>query len=105
MDIFASVLIKDYEPEKVMAELPLVLGCNPEVFHESLRISETYKRDRELMVYSLWQKGSFSNRKLAELFGLSYSSVSKRAGIVRKRLSEEKRFKDEFDRLNALIKL
>ena len=42
------------------------------------------------------------------LFGLSYSSVSKRAGIVRKRLREEKTFKDEkddFDRLSALIKM
>jgi hypothetical protein len=38
------------------------------------------------------------------LFGLSYSSVSKRAGIVRKRLRDDKIFKDEFDRLNALIK-
>jgi hypothetical protein len=38
-----------------------------------------------------------------DLFGLSYSSVSKPAGIVRKRLCEEKTFKDEFDRFNALI--
>ncbi len=40
-----------------------------------------------------------------DLFGLSYSSVSKRAGIVRKRLREEKTFKGEFDRINALIKI
>jgi hypothetical protein len=38
-----------------------------------------------------------------DLFGLSYSSVSKRAGIVRRGLREEKTFKDEFDRFNALI--
>lgn len=38
------------------------------------------------------------------LFGLSCSSVSKRAGIVRKRLRDDKILKDEFDRLNALIK-
>jgi len=57
------------------------------------------------MVYFLWQTGRFSNRKIAELFELSYSSVSKRAGIVRKGLREEKTLKDEFDRLNALIKM
>ena len=83
----------------------MVLGCNPEVFRESLRISEADKRHRDLMVYFLRQTGRFSNRKIAELFGLSYSSVSKRAGIVRKKLREEKTFKDEFDRLNALIKM
>ena len=54
----------------------MVLECNPEVF-----------------------------RKIGELFALSYSSVSKRAGIVRKGLREDKRFKNEFDRLNALIKM
>ncbi len=36
-------------------------------------------------------------------YGLSYSSLSKRAGMVRKRLCEEKTFKNEFDELNALI--
>jgi len=40
-----------------------------------------------------------------DLFGLSYCSVSKRASIVRKRLPEEKTFKDEFGRINALIKM
>ena len=39
------------------------------------------------------------------LFGLSYSYASKREGIVRKRLREEKTFKDEFDRLSALIEM
>ena len=100
-----SRLAKDHEPEKLIDKLSVVLGCNPEVFRESLRISEADKSHRDLMVYFLWQTGLFSNWKIAELFGLSYSSVSKRAGIVRRRLCEEKRFKDEFDRLNALIKM
>ena len=67
----------------------MVLECNPEM----------------LMIYFLWQTGRFSNREIGELFGLSYSSVSKRAGIVSKRLREEKTFQDEFDRLNALIEM
>jgi hypothetical protein len=37
--------------------------------------------------------------------GLSYSSLSKRAGIVRKGLSEVITFKNEFNGLNALIKM
>jgi len=100
-----SRLVKDHEPEKLIDELSVFLGCNPEVFRESLRISEADKNHRDLMVYFLWQTGRFSNPKIAELFGLSYSSVSKRAGIVRKKLREEKTFKDEFDGLNALIKM
>jgi len=57
------------------------------------------------MICFLWQTGRFSNRPTGELFGLSYSSVSKRAGIVNKRLREEKTFKNEFAGLNALIEL
>ncbi len=57
------------------------------------------------MVSFPWQTGSFSNPKITELFGVTYSSVSKRAGIVRKRPHEEKTFKDEFDRFNALIQM
>ncbi len=59
------------------------------------------------MVISLLLKWvlSFSNRVIGELFGLSNSSASKRAGIVRKRLRENKRFKNEFDRITALMKL
>jgi putative transposase len=100
-----SRLVKDHEPEKLINELSVVLGCNPEVFRKSLRISEADKSHRDVMVYFLWQTGRFSNRKIAELFGLSYSSVSKRAGIVRKRLRDEKTFKDTFDQLNALIQM
>jgi hypothetical protein len=100
-----SRLVKDHEPEKLINELSVVLGCNPEVFRKSLRISEADKSHRDVMVYFLWQTGRFSNRKIAELFGLSYSSVSKRAGIVRKRLRDEKTFKDKVDQLNALIQL
>jgi len=83
----------------------VVLGCNPEVFRQFLRISEADKKHRDLMLYFLWQTGRFFNRKIAELFGLSYSSVSKRAGIVRKRLREKKSFKNGVDSLNALIKM
>ena len=57
------------------------------------------------MVYILWQTGRFTNRDIAKLFGLSYSSVSSRVSIVRNRLREDKVFKDKLDRVNALIKM
>jgi hypothetical protein len=52
-------------------------------------------------LYHILSRGS----EQGDLFGLSYSSVSKRAGIVRRKLREEKTFKDEVDRLNALTKM
>jgi DNA-directed RNA polymerase specialized sigma24 family protein len=53
----------------------------------------------------LWQTGRFTNQEIAKLFGLTYSSVSRRVGIVRKQLREDKLVKDKLDRANALIKM
>ena len=43
--------------------------------------------------------------EIAKLFGLTYSSVSRRVGIVRKQLREDKRVKAKLDRGNALIEM
>ena len=57
------------------------------------------------MIYMLWQTGRFTNQEIAKLFGLTYSSVSRRVGIVRKQLGEDKLVKDKLDRPNVLIKM
>ncbi len=57
------------------------------------------------MIYMLWQTGRFTNQEIAKLFGLTYSSVNRRVGIVRKQLREDTPVKDKFDRVNALIKM
>ena len=98
-------LSRDHELEKLTNKLLKVLGCNLKMFRESLRISQTDKTARDVMLFILWQTGRFSNREIAKVFGLSYSSVSRRVGIVRNRLREDKVFKNEFDRVNMLIKM
>ncbi len=57
------------------------------------------------MIYILWQTGRFTDQEIAKLFGLTYSSVSRRVGIVRKQLREDKLVKDKIDHANALIKM
>jgi len=52
------------------------------------------------MIYFWWQTGRFSNRAIEELFGLSYSSASKYAGIVRK---DSVRMKDSKMSLIGLV--
>ncbi len=57
------------------------------------------------MIYILWQTGRFTNQEIAKLFGLTYSSVSRRVGIVRTQLREDKLVKDKLDHANMLIKM
>ncbi len=99
------MLLKKHEPEKLLRGLSDVLGCDLESFRESLRIPEKDKAARDLMIYFLWQTGLFTNQKISELFGLSYSSVSRRVGIFREKLRVDKTFKKEYDEISALIKM
>ncbi len=99
-----TLLIK-HETEKMITRLSEILGCNLKLSRESLRISKNEKTGQELMIYMLWQTGRFTNQGIAKLFGLTYSLVSRRVGIVRKQLREDKLVKDKFDRANALIKM
>ena len=99
------MLFKKDGPEKLLRSLSCVLGCDLELFRESLRIPEKDKVARDLMIYFLWQTGRFTNQKISELFGLSYTSVSRRVAIFREKLRVDKTFKKEYDRISALIKM
>ncbi len=97
--------LKKHETEKMIMRLSEILGCNLILSRESLRISNNEKTGRDLMIYMLWQTARFTNQEIAKLFGLTYSSVSRRVGIVRKQLREDKLVKDKLDRANTLIKM
>jgi REP element-mobilizing transposase RayT len=99
------MLLKRHDPEKLLRDLSDVLGCDFESFKKSLRIPEKDKAARDLMIYFLWQTGFFANRKISELFGLSYSSVSRRVGIFREKLRVDKPFKKKYDGISMLIKM
>lgn len=57
------------------------------------------------MLYFLWQMRRFTNQKISELFGLSYTSVGKRVGIVRKKLVDDKTFKERCDEISMIIEI
>ncbi|HUV50550.1 MAG TPA: transposase [Anaerolineae bacterium] len=99
------MLLKKHEPEKLLRGLSDALECDLESFRESLRIPEKDKVARDLMIYFLWQTGRFTNQKISGLFGLSYSSVSRRVAIFREKLRVDKTFKKEYGRISELIKM
>ncbi|HUV49693.1 MAG TPA: addiction module protein [Anaerolineae bacterium] len=49
------MLFKKHEPEKLLRDLSDALGCDLELFRESLRIPEKDKVARDLMIYFLWR--------------------------------------------------
>ncbi|MFH2218935.1 MAG: hypothetical protein ABII68_04665 [Pseudomonadota bacterium] len=69
-----------------------VLGCDPDRFRQSRRIPEADKECRDVLIYVLWETGKYTNREIGELFGLTYSSISRRVEISKERLKDNETF-------------
>jgi len=96
-------LTKAVDAKETLSKIAKVLNCQVDRFRASLRISKADKMNRDLMIYLLWHSGLYTNRQIGELLGLSYSSVSRRAAITRKRVQEDSALEKRIQRLNNLI--
>jgi putative transposase len=100
-----KLLKKSSSPEKLLRKPSQVLNCSIDKFRKSLRISEPEKLKRDLLIYLLWDNGLYNNQEIGAVFGLSYSSVSRRASIVRKKISTDKALMRKAKQLKSLIKM
>ena len=98
-------LVRDVDAKKSITKLAQALDCRIDHCRESLRISKADKINRDLMLYLLWHSGNFTNRQIGELFGLSYSSVSRRAAMVRKSIPKDETLLKKVQQLSSLIKV
>lgn len=98
-------LAKAVGAEKTIKKLAQALNCRVDHFRESLRISKADKMNRDLMLFLLWHSGLYTNRQLGELFGLSYSSVSRRTTIVRNSIRNDETLVKKVHQLSDLIKV
>ena len=94
-------LLKIGNPEVLLEKAARILKCNLTNFKNSLRISEQDKYNRDLLIYLLWETGLFKNKEIGDLLGLTYSSISRRAAIIRKRIAKDNRLKKQFKRLKS----
>ena len=98
-------LLKVTDPEVLLKKAARILGCNLMNFKSSLRISEQDKDNRDLLIYLLWKTGLFKNQEIGDLLGLTYSSISRRAAIIRERIGKDNRIKKQFKRLKSQNKM
>ncbi|MBC2717297.1 MAG: hypothetical protein HF978_18475 [Desulfobacteraceae bacterium] len=79
-------LLKEEDPEILIGKASTLLNCDIEYFRESGRLTGDDRDKRDVIVYLLWKTGRYSNQKIGELLGLTYSSVSRRIHHVRLKL-------------------
>ena len=85
-------LLKDSDPLALLRKASKVLHCDLERIKNSPRVSKSDKIKRDILLYLLWQEGTYTNLKIGDLLGLTHSAVSRRVAITRKKLSLEPGF-------------
>jgi chromosomal replication initiation ATPase DnaA len=58
-----------------------------------------------LLIYLAWQLGVATNQQIGERFRLTYSAVSQRVRVVKKKLNKDKKLKAKYRHLKSLIKI
>jgi putative transposase len=95
---------KDVDVERVLSEAANLLGYDVEEFRRGGRVSPSRSLDRDLLLYLIRQMGVLTDHQLGGLFGLGYSAVSRRAGIFKAKLQENRALQRKFGRLKSIIK-
>lgn len=96
---------KSIDPEVILKEAAKALKCNVEIFRKSSRISVRDKDNRDLLIYLIWELGLLTNQEIGDLFGLTYSSVSRRVSILKIKIKEDKSFIKHWHWLKSQIKM
>ena len=98
-------MIRDKDPTGLLRKAARILDCDIDKFRESPRVSKRHMQDRDLLLYLIWETGLYTNRQIGDLFGLSYSAVSRRANISKSKVTKNKVLKEKYKKIRPLIKV
>ena len=73
----------DIDPVALLGKAAAVLGADLKRFKESAKASTQEVLDRDLLIYRVRQLGPQTNQQIGDMFGLTYSAVSRRISIFR----------------------
>lgn len=75
------------------------MECNIDRMIQSSRLTGKLKDKRDLLIYFLWETGLYRNREIGDLFGLGYSSISRRINITKTRLRKKDELTATYEKL------
>lgn len=100
-------VLKIRDPGGFLLQTARALNCDIKGFRRSAtsRVTASEKDNRDLLIYLLWETGLYQNQEIGDLFGLTYSSISRRVNITKSRITQDEVFKQRFERTKSLIKM
>ncbi len=106
IDIPQTVKVfKDTDLKTILKQASELLNCDLKTFMQSSRISKANQKKRDMLIFLLWQTGKYSNKEIGLIFGLTYSSISRRTSIVKINLVKEPKDIELFNSIKSLIKV
>jgi putative transposase len=63
------------------------------------------KDKRDIMIYLLWETGKYTNMRIGNLFGLTYSSISRRVNITKSGIAGGDQIRGRYQLLKSQIKV
>jgi len=98
-------IIKDKDPAKLLKSAAKVINFNLSKLSQSDRILKKDIQDRDVLLYFLRGTGLYTNKQIGELFGLTYSAVSRRANIVKSEISKHSEMRQKYSLIKSMIKV
>ncbi|MCK4530642.1 MAG: transposase [Candidatus Marinimicrobia bacterium] len=78
-------LRRDMDLGDILRNASSLMNCDPSIFFKQGRLPADIKETRDMLIFYLWKDSGLGNRQIGEVFGLTYSAVSKIVGNFRKR--------------------
>jgi putative transposase len=98
-------MLKDEDPAKLLKRAAKAIDFDLTKLGQSHRIFQKDVQDRDVLLYFLRETGLYTNKQIGELFGLTYSAVSRRASIVKSQISKPSEMRRKYSRIKSIIKV
>jgi len=98
-------IIKDKNLFKLIQKAVKILNCDVIKSNEPERFLIKDIQDRDLLLHYLRETGLYTNSQIGELFGITYSAVSRRASIIKSKIAKSTELECKYNLMKSKIKV
>ena len=98
-------LLQDPDPQELADRAAHAFGLDLQTLRNMRRISPDDMDKRDMLIYYLWETGKLSNQKIGLLLSLTYSNISRRVSLIKKRFSTDSELIDVYIACKSQIKV
>ena len=98
-------IVNDISAGDVIKAAFQIIDADIAIWKKKRRITKSDLVNRDMLVYYMWQTGSFSNSEIGMQLGLSASSISRRVGIYLEMLERDNKIRQDYDNFRSIIKV